>query len=76
MRSITMQVDGMSCGHCVASVKRALTTVEGVHVKEVRLGSAEVAYDPTLTTPDRIGQVLSEAGYAVRSSAASSGKPQ
>ena len=76
MHSITMQVDGMSCGHCVASVKRALTTVEGVHVKEVRVGSAEVAYDPDMTTPERISQVLGDAGYAVRGSAESGGTPQ
>ena len=71
MHSITMQVDGMSCGHCVASVNRALTTLEGVHVKNVRVGSAEVAFDPGVTTPDKISQALGEAGYAARSMAQS-----
>ena len=76
MHSITMHVDGMSCGHCVASVNRALTTLEGVHVKEVRVGAAEVAFDPATTTPDRISQVLGEAGYAVRSVAQAGDTPQ
>jgi copper chaperone len=76
MHSITMQVDGMSCGHCVASVNQALTTLQGVRVKHVRVGSAEVAYDPGVTTPDKLSQVLGEAGYAVRSMAHSAGTPQ
>lgn len=76
MHSITMQVDGMTCGHCVASVNRALTTLEGVHVKDVRVGAAEVAYDPDVTSPDRISEVLGEAGYAVRSMAQSGGTPR
>jgi copper chaperone len=75
MNSITMQIDGMSCGHCVASVNRALTTLEGVRVKGVRIGSAELAYDPRLTTADGIRQVLREAGYDVRSMAESGDTP-
>ena len=71
MHSLTMQVDGMSCGYGVASVNRALTTLEGVHIRAVRLGSAEVVFDPGVTTPDEISHALGRAGYAVRSMAQS-----
>jgi copper chaperone len=66
MESITLQVDGMSCGHCVASVRRALDALDGVRVEQVEIGSASVAYDPTRTDASRIERAVEEAGYAVR----------
>mgnify|MGYP006203525257 CR=1 FL=1 len=55
----------MSCGHCVASVKRALGQLEGVEVQEVKVGSAMVSYDPAAVTPDRITQAIEDEGYRV-----------
>ena len=66
MQSITMQLDGMSCGHCVRSVTEALSSVEGVSVQGVRVGAAEVNYDPNVTSLHRISEALAEAGYGVR----------
>jgi copper chaperone len=66
METITLQVDGMSCGHCVGSVRRALEAVDGVQVEQVDIGSASVAYDPTRTDSSRISRAVEEAGYAVR----------
>jgi copper chaperone len=65
MKSIKMQVEGMSCGSCVKSVTRTLEALEGVSVTSVHIGSAAVAYDPGSTSPERIGEALGEAGYAV-----------
>ena len=31
----TMKIEGMMCGHCEASVKKALEAVEGVELAEV-----------------------------------------
>ena len=45
-----MQITGMTCGHCVAGVTRALKGVPGVTVDQVVIGTASVAYDPTATT--------------------------
>jgi copper chaperone len=39
---ITLTIDGMSCGHCVAAVKRALATVPGVSDAVVSVGAARV----------------------------------
>ena len=58
----TLTIEGMSCGHCVMSVKKALTGVEGVTVENVAVGSATVAYDPALASPEKIVDAISDAG--------------
>lgn len=63
MEQTTIAIQGMSCGHCVASVKGALGRLDGVQVQEVKVGSATVAYDPGAVTPERIAQAVEEDGY-------------
>ena len=63
MEQATIGIQGMSCGHCVASVKRALGELEGVEVREVKVGSATVAYDPSTVSPERITQAIQDEGY-------------
>lgn len=63
MEKTTIAVEGMSCGHCVASVKGALGRLEGVQVQEVKMGSATVEYDPRAVTPERIAQAVEDEGY-------------
>ena len=66
MEQATIGIQGMSCGHCVASVKRALGQLEGVEVQEVKVGSATVSYDPSAVTPERITQAIADEGYAAQ----------
>ena len=66
MEQATIGIQGMSCGHCVASVKRALGQLDGVQVRDVQVGSATVSYDPAAITPERITQAIEEEGYAAR----------
>jgi copper ion binding protein len=66
MEQATIGIQGMSCGHCVASVKRALGQLAGVDVQEVKVGSATVAYDPAAVTPERIAQAIADEGYAAQ----------
>lgn len=63
MEQTTIAIQGMSCGHCVASVKGALGRLEGVQVQEVKMGSATVEYDPRAVTPERIAQAVEDEGY-------------
>jgi copper chaperone CopZ len=63
MTRTTLKIDGMSCGHCVASVKRALASLDGVTVENVAVGSATRAYDPAVASPEKIAGVISDAGY-------------
>jgi copper chaperone len=69
MDKLTMQITGMTCGHCVAGVTRALKGVAGVSVDQVAIGTASVEYDPTATTPADIAKAVEEEGYHVVSAA-------
>ena len=42
METLKLAITGMSCGHCVASVRRALDGVPGVDVRDVAIGGAEL----------------------------------
>lgn len=66
MEQTTIAIQGMSCGHCVAAVKGALGQLDGVEVREVKVGSATVAYDPHAVTPERITQAIADEGYAAQ----------
>ncbi|HYX26616.1 MAG TPA: heavy-metal-associated domain-containing protein [Thermoanaerobaculia bacterium] len=66
MQPLTLQIDGMSCGHCVARVEKALSRLDGVHVRRVDLGSAEIDYDPARTPFAQIRQAIDDAGYTAR----------
>ena len=63
MTRTTLKIDGMSCGHCVMSVKKALDGLEGVSVENVAVGSATVAYDPAISSAEKIADAISDAGY-------------
>jgi copper chaperone CopZ len=70
MERMHLQIDGMSCGHCVASVKKALGEVDGVAVDSVSVGSADLRYDPASTDREAILGAVSAAGYPARASGA------
>lgn len=59
----TLQIEGMSCGHCVMRVEKALSKVQGVSKVQVSLSSktAEVEGD-NLETANLIQAVVSS-GY-------------
>ena len=66
MRQHTLQIDGMSCGHCVSRVQKALTKVAGVHVDQVEVGSARVTYDPAAVPFEDIRLAVEDAGFDLR----------
>jgi copper chaperone len=66
MERTTIHIGGMSCGHCVARVTKALRDVNGVDVEEVRVGTATVVFDPSTTSETRIAQAIEDQGYAVK----------
>lgn len=74
MEKLTLAIDGMSCGHCVARVKQTLSAAPGVHVNHVSIGSAAVTYDPDATSPEKIASAVRAAGYPAR--AANGGAPR
>ena len=67
METITMNVKGMSCGGCVASVTRVLKAVPGVSDVAVTLqpGAAKVTFDPARTQAGELRAAVEGAGYDV-----------
>lgn len=63
MRQATLHIEGMSCGHCLNAVNRALSAVPGVRIDAVRIGRADVSYDDTTTTTADLETAVADAGY-------------
>jgi len=65
MAKATLKVTGMSCGHCVKTVRMALEGAAGVDHADVDLekGRAYVEYDEARTTPSQLAGVVSDEGY-------------
>jgi len=65
----TLKVKGMSCQHCVMSVTKALSQLEGIKNVQVDLAKGEVRFDNTKEmTSNRIVKAIEDAGYEVISS--------
>jgi copper chaperone len=62
-RALTLDIRGMSCGHCLKAVNQALGSLTGVTVDSVRIGRADLHFDPSQVTPERITSAVEEAGY-------------
>lgn len=63
MESLKLQIEGMSCSHCVRAVKNRLETTPGVEVEDVAIGSARLKYDPAKTSVDDIENAIADEGY-------------
>ena len=67
METVTLKIDGMTCGGCVASVERVLKAVPGVTATKVQLrpGLAEVSFDPARTGVPALRAAVEAAGYDI-----------
>ena len=63
MRSVRLEITGMSCGHCVARVSKTLSALEGLEVEDVRIGSANLRYDPERQSLEEILEAVRDVGY-------------
>ena len=65
---LSLPVTGMTCAGCAGRVERALAAAKGVEAASVNLAleRAELRYDPALTDPGALAEVVRGAGYGVR----------
>ena len=65
MQNVTLEITGMSCGHCVAAVDKALKAVPGVTVRGVTVGSATLVVEQGAGADavDRAVRAVEDAGY-------------
>lgn len=63
MNTLKLTIDGMSCGHCLNRVQKALGAIPGVKIESVQIGRATIEYDPTQSAPQSIADAVSATGY-------------
>lgn len=63
----TVKVEGMSCGHCVASVKKAVESLSGIKSVDVSLEKkqAVVEFDSDAADLTAIKNAIEDQGYDV-----------
>ncbi len=66
-QKVTLKIAGMSCGGCVARITEALQKTKGVLHTQVTLEppQAIVSFQPKLTNPSQLAQIIRDAGYRV-----------
>ena len=58
----TIKISGMTCGHCVMSVKSALKNVPGITGFDVKVGEAVIEGAVDIA---KVKEAVEEEGYAV-----------
>jgi len=68
LATATIQVEGMTCGGCAASVRQALAKREGVKSVEVSLEKKQaiVMYDPAKVTPKQLTEAINQTGFKAK----------
>lgn len=67
MNTLKLNVNGMSCEHCVKSIKNVLLEKNGITLVEVSLKekSVKIDYADEVITIDEIRNIIEEIGYDV-----------
>jgi copper chaperone len=63
MKVQNLTIEGMSCGHCVMHVKKALSGLPDVRVDDVQIGKATVTVDETKVSNENLAAAVEKAGY-------------
>lgn len=68
MEKVTLNVQGMSCGHCVKAVEGSVGALNGVSTVEVHLenGTVDVEFNKDVVTIDTIKETIDDQGYDVK----------
>lgn len=65
MQTISVPVEGMSCGACAARLKKTLKAIDGVRDVHVNLEqrNAQIEYERGKVVPERLTAAINELGY-------------
>ena len=67
MKTIELEVTGMTCGHCVSTVRSALTVVNGVEKVDVSLGGRRAVVQADDGVDARVLiEAVEQSGYGAR----------
>ncbi|MCK4838086.1 MAG: heavy-metal-associated domain-containing protein [Desulfobulbaceae bacterium] len=63
---VTVKINGMTCGHCVSAVTKALTEITGISNVSVNLEKGEATYnEDSPVAIEKIKGVISGIGFEV-----------
>jgi copper chaperone len=65
MEAVHLNIEGMTCEHCVRAVEGRLRRTPGVQVDKVVVGGADLHYDKSKISLDEISEAISDEGYTV-----------
>lgn len=65
MNKINLKVDGMSCGHCVASVEGALNKLGAVAKVDLTTKQVDIAYDSNKLTIEQMMIAIEDLGFDI-----------
>lgn len=63
MKSLVLHIEGMSCGHCLNAVNKALGALDGVTIDSVAIGRADLQFDPARIAVADIAAAVTAEGY-------------
>jgi copper chaperone len=65
MKQVTLQVNGMSCQHCVNSIEKALQQIGANGKVDLNSKSVTVEYDENRLSLDAVREAIEDQGYDV-----------
>ena len=60
-----MNIEGMSCGHCVMAVRKALNKLREIKVEDVQIAKVVIEVDENTDGLEKAINAVEEAGYNV-----------
>ncbi|WP_078107879.1 heavy-metal-associated domain-containing protein [Arthrobacter sp. SRS-W-1-2016] len=65
----TVNISGMTCGHCVASVIEEITAIDGINGVDVQLNKGGISRAVVTSSenldPAEVSEAVAQAGYTV-----------
>ncbi len=67
METLELKARGISCGHCVSTIREAVTSLDGVEFVDGNIlsRSVKLRHDPGRTSKSEIEKAMAGAGYPV-----------
>ena len=65
MSNVTLKVEGMSCGHCVSAVEKAVKGIGATGTVDFTNKTVAVQYDEASVSVEAIKEAIEDQGYDV-----------
>lgn len=66
MNTVTWTVEGMSCGHCKASVEKAVAELQAKAEVSLEQKQVTITYDESKTSQEALREAIEDQGYDVK----------